>query len=46
MIKKPINILFNEPSKIINKLNLDEKSRPQNLDFLTFLKISDEYENQ
>ena len=46
MIKKPLNILFNESSKIIEKLKLDEKSRPQNLEPLIFLKISEEYENQ
>ena len=46
MIKKPLNILFNESSKIIKKLKLDEKSRPQNLEPLIFLKISEEYENQ
>ena len=32
--------------KIIEKLKLDEKSRPQNLEPLIFLKISEEYENQ
>ena len=46
MIKKPLNILFNDASIIINKLDLDEKARPQNLDQLTFFKISKEYENQ
>tara|TARA_B100002051_G_C16704077_1_gene622684 strand:+ start:822 stop:1616 length:795 start_codon:yes stop_codon:yes gene_type:complete len=46
MIKKPLNILFKDSSKIIKKLNLDEKCRPQNLDPLTFFKISKEYENQ
>jgi len=46
MIKKPLNILFNDSKKIIKKLNLDEKSRPQNLDPLTFFKISKEYENE
>ena len=46
MIKKPLNILFKNPSTIINKLNLDEKSRPQNLNPETFFKISKEYEIQ
>ena len=44
MIKKPLNILFRDARKIIKKLNLDEKCRPQNLDPLTFYKISKEYE--
>ena len=46
MIKKPLNILFKDSSKIIKELNLDDKCRPQNLDTLTFFKISKEYENQ
>jgi len=46
MIKKPLNILFKDSSKIIKKLNLDEKCRPQNLDPLTFFKISREYEQE
>tara|TARA_B100000029_G_scaffold511828_1_gene606868 strand:- start:599 stop:1390 length:792 start_codon:yes stop_codon:yes gene_type:complete len=46
MIKKPLNILFKDSKKIIKKLNLDEKSRPQNVDTSTFFKISKEYENQ
>ena len=46
MIKKPLNILFKDASKIIKKINLDEKSRPQNINPLTFFKISKEYENE
>ena len=46
MIKKPLNILFKESSKIIKKLDLNEKCRPQNIDPLTFFKISKEYENK
>ena len=46
MIKKPINILFEDGSRIIKKLNLDDKCRPQNLDSLTFFKIAREYEKQ
>ena len=46
MIKKPLNILFKNSSKIITKLNLDEKSRPQNLNPQTFFKISKEFENE
>ena len=44
MIKKPLNILFKNSKDLISKLNLDEKTRPQNLDPLTFFKISKEYE--
>ena len=46
MIKKPLNILFKDASKIIKKINLDEKSRPQNINSLTFFKISKEYEDE
>ena len=46
MIKKPINILFKDGSRIIKKLNLDDKCRPQNLNSLTFFKIAREYEKQ
>ena len=46
MIKKPLNILFKDPKKIINHLSLDDRCRPQNLDPLTFFKISKEYENE
>ena len=46
MIKKPLNILFKNSSKIVTKLNLDEKSRPQNLNPQTFFKISKEFENE
>ncbi len=46
MIKKPLNILFDDSKKIISKLNLDVKSRPQNLNPLTFFEISKEYENE
>ncbi len=46
MIKKPLSILFKHPSEIINKLNLDEKCRPQNLDQLTYFKITRELEKK
>ena len=46
MIKKPLNILFKDSSKIKKKLNLDDKIRPQNIDPVTFFKISQEYENE
>ena len=44
MIKKPLNILFNDSEKIINKFNLKFSLRPQNIDTSTFFKISKEYE--
>ena len=46
MIKKPLNILFKDSSKIIKKFNLDEKLRPQNINPSTFLKISKAYEDE
>jgi 16S rRNA (adenine1518-N6/adenine1519-N6)-dimethyltransferase len=45
MIKKPFNQLFNGNKKIIEKLNIDLCLRPQNLDFETYYKLVDEYEN-
>ena len=46
MIKKPLNILFKDSKKIVEKFNLNENNRPQNLDPYTFYKISKEYENE
>ena len=46
MIKKPLNILFKDSERIIKKLKLDNSHRPQNLDSLTFFKISKEYEDR
>jgi len=45
MIKKPFNQLFNGNKKIIEKLNIDLALRPQNLDFETYYKLVNEYEN-
>ena len=44
MIKKPLSILFKDPKKVIDELNLDVKLRPQNLDKDTFYKICLVYE--
>ena len=44
MIKKPYNLLFNGNSKVISKLKIDLNLRPQNLDFETYFKLTDEYE--
>ncbi len=45
MLKKPFNQLFNGDQKILNKLKIDLKLRPQNLDFETYYKLINEYEN-
>ena len=44
MIKKPFNQLFSNNSKISTKLNINLNLRPQNLDFQTYYKITQEYE--
>ena len=46
MVKKPLNILFNDSDKVIKKLKIDDRSRPQNLDPATYFKISKEYEDR
>ena len=45
MLKKPFNELFNGDQKILNKLKIDLNLRPQNLDFETYYKLTNEYEN-
>ena len=45
MIKKPFNQLFNGNSEILSKLKIDLKLRPQNLNFNTYYKLANEYEN-
>tara|TARA_B100000963_G_scaffold344933_1_gene348289 strand:- start:688 stop:1479 length:792 start_codon:yes stop_codon:yes gene_type:complete len=45
MIKKPFNQIFLDKSKnILNKLNINDNLRPQNLDFETYYKLTSEYE--
>ena len=44
MIKKPFNQLFYGHSKIATNLNIDLNLRPQNLNFETYFKITNEYE--
>jgi 16S rRNA (adenine1518-N6/adenine1519-N6)-dimethyltransferase len=44
MLKKPFNQLFNGDKKIIDKLKIDLNLRPQNLDFETYYKLTNEYE--
>ena len=45
MIKRPYYQLFNENISIASKIGIDLNSRPQNLDFDTYLKLTKEYEN-
>ena len=45
MLKKPFNQLFNGDKKILDKLKIDLNLRPQNLNFDTYYKLTDEYEN-
>ena len=45
MIKKPLQLLFNNYETVAKKLCLDLNSRPQNLDSITYYKICDLYEN-
>ena len=45
MIKKPFNQIFNGDPRILEKLNIDLNLRPQNLNFETYYKLAEEYEN-
>ena len=45
MIKKPYYQLFNDNNTIASKIGIDLNSRPQNLDFETYLKLTKEYED-
>ena len=45
MIKKPYNLLFNKNLNTSLKLKIDLNLRPQNLDFDTYYKLTNEYEN-
>ena len=45
MIKKPFNKIFNGDLKILEKLKIDLNLRPQNLNFETYYKLTEEYEN-
>ena len=44
MIKNPYNQIFNGDLNVLKKLKLDLKLRPQNLDFETYYKLTEEYE--
>ena len=45
MIKKPFNQLFNGNQKILDELKINLNLRPQNLDFDTYYRLTNEYEN-
>ena len=45
MIKKPYNQLFNGNLKVLDKLKIDLSLRPQNLNFETYYKLTNEFEN-
>ena len=45
MIKKPFNQIFNGNLRILEKLKIDLNLRPQNLNFETYYKLTEEYEN-
>ena len=45
MLKKPFNQLFNGNVDIIDKLKINLNLRPQNLNFETYYKLTQEYEN-
>ena len=45
MIKKPYYQLFNGNISIASKIGINLSSRPQNLDFETYFKLTKEYEN-
>ena len=44
MIKKPFNQIFPDNKDILSKLNISLNLRPQNLDFNTYYKLTEEYE--
>ena len=44
MLKKPFNLLFNGDEKILDKLKINLKLRPQNLDFETYYQLTSEFE--
>ncbi len=44
MLKKPFNQLFNGDQRVLDKLNIDLKLRPQNINLDTYYKLAYEYE--
>ncbi len=45
MIKNPLKQIFKNPKIVIDKLELNQNLRPQNLNPLTYFKITEEFEN-
>ena len=45
MLKKSYNLLFKGNLNIAKKLNIDLNLRPQNLNFETYYKLSEEFDN-
>jgi len=45
MLKKPFNQLFKGDQNVIKKLKIDLNLRPQNLNYETYYKLIQEYEN-
>jgi len=45
MIKRPYNQIFKSNFEILKRNNIDLNLRPQNLDFETYYKLTQEYEN-
>ena len=45
MLKKPYNYFFNGNINVANKLKINLNLRPQNLNFETYYKLTEEYEN-
>ena len=45
MIKKPFNQIFNGNLRILERLRIDLNLRPQNLNFETYYRLTEEYEN-
>ena len=44
MVKKPFNQLFNGDLKVLEKLNIDLRMRPQNINFDTYYELACEFE--
>ena len=44
MIKKPYKLMFSDNLEVANKLKIKLDLRPQNLDYETYFKLTDEYE--
>ena len=45
MLKKPFNQIFNGNKLVLDKLKINLNLRPQNLDYETYYKLTEEYEN-